>query len=197
MKVPADLSDLSGSRQRWMQTYWDILDDNLLQSTPDLRLEQRIFTQTNNDSKYTAKITKEWLWDHSVNEWPSQWLAGHWCAPSIPIQLERFSKQEWKVCWARGIILKKTWGCHWGYQKCFKYWAKAFNSYMHVLCTFSVFSKFKRIPSKVFAHFVIMGTVCRTFSRAMNLLNVEKDCNMTKFGTSNNSISVKGNMLYM
>lgn len=35
------------------------------------------------------------------------------------------------------------------------------------------------------------------FSRAMNLLNVEKDCNMTKFGTSNNSISVKGNMLYI
>ncbi|KAI3352059.1 hypothetical protein L3Q82_020874 [Scortum barcoo] len=54
--------------------YRDILDENLLQSALDLRLGRRFIFQQDNDPKHTAKITKEWLQDNSVNvlEWPSQ-----------------------------------------------------------------------------------------------------------------------------
>ena len=53
--------------------YRDILD-NLLQTGLDLRLGRRFIFQQDNDPKRTAKITKEWLRDNSVNvlEWPSQ-----------------------------------------------------------------------------------------------------------------------------
>jgi hypothetical protein len=46
--------------------YREILDENLLQSTQDIRLD--------NDPKHTAKTIQEWLWDKSLNvlEWPSQ-----------------------------------------------------------------------------------------------------------------------------
>ncbi len=46
-----------------------IIDENM-----DLRLGQRFIFKQDNDPKHTAKITKEWLWDNSVNflEWPSQ-----------------------------------------------------------------------------------------------------------------------------
>uniref|UniRef100_A0A8C4RG61 Tc1-like transposase DDE domain-containing protein n=1 Tax=Erpetoichthys calabaricus TaxID=27687 RepID=A0A8C4RG61_ERPCA len=52
----------------------DILDENLLQSALDLRLGRRFIFQQDNDPKHTAKISKEWLQDNSVNvlEWPSQ-----------------------------------------------------------------------------------------------------------------------------
>jgi hypothetical protein len=43
--------------------YRKILDENLLQSTQDLRLGRRFTFQQNNDPKHTAKITPEWLWD--------------------------------------------------------------------------------------------------------------------------------------
>ncbi len=51
--------------------YRDILDENLLQITMDLR--RRFNFQQDNNSKHTAKITKEWLRNSSVNvlEWPS------------------------------------------------------------------------------------------------------------------------------
>ncbi len=54
--------------------YRDILDENLLQSTQDLRLGRRFTFQQDNDPKHTAKITKEWLHNNSVTvlEWPSQ-----------------------------------------------------------------------------------------------------------------------------
>ncbi len=54
--------------------YRDILDENLLQSAQDLRLGRRFTFQQDNDPKYTAKITKEWLHNNSVTvlEWPSQ-----------------------------------------------------------------------------------------------------------------------------
>jgi len=54
--------------------YRDILDDNLLQSALDLDLGRRFIFQQDNDAKHTAKITKQWLQDNSVNvlEWPSQ-----------------------------------------------------------------------------------------------------------------------------
>ena len=41
--------------------YREILDENLLQSTQDLRLGQRFTFQQDNDRKHTAKTTQEWL----------------------------------------------------------------------------------------------------------------------------------------
>ena len=54
--------------------YREILDENLLQSTQDLRLWRRFTFQQDNDHKHTAKTTQEWLRDKSLNvlEWPSQ-----------------------------------------------------------------------------------------------------------------------------
>ena len=92
--------------------YRDILDDNLLQSALDLGLGRRFIFQQDNDPKHTAKITKEWLRDNSVNvlEWPSQspdlnpiehlWrdlkMAVHRRSPSNLMELERFCKEEWE-----------------------------------------------------------------------------------------------------
>jgi hypothetical protein len=39
--------------------YRDILDENLLQSAQDLRLEQRFTCQQDNDPKHTTKTTQE------------------------------------------------------------------------------------------------------------------------------------------
>ncbi|KAG2463217.1 TCB1 transposase, partial [Polypterus senegalus] len=91
--------------------YRDILDENLLQSALDLRLGRRFIFQQDNDPKHTAKISKEWLQDNSVNvlEWPSQspdlnmiehlWrdlkMAVHRCFPSNLMELERCCKEEW------------------------------------------------------------------------------------------------------
>ena len=49
-------------------------DENLLQSTQDLRLGRRFTFQQDNNPKRTAKTTQEWLWDKFPNvlEWPSQ-----------------------------------------------------------------------------------------------------------------------------
>ena len=54
--------------------YNEFLDENLLQSAQDLRLEQRFTFQQDNDPKNTAKTTHERLRDKSLNvlEWPSQ-----------------------------------------------------------------------------------------------------------------------------
>jgi hypothetical protein len=54
--------------------YREILDENLLQNTPVLRLGQRFTFQQDNNPKHTAKTTQEWFWDKSLNvpEWPSQ-----------------------------------------------------------------------------------------------------------------------------
>ncbi|KAG2466461.1 TCB1 transposase, partial [Polypterus senegalus] len=91
--------------------YRDVLDENLLQSAPDLRLGRRFIIQQDNDHKHTAKISKEWLQDNSVNvlEWPSQspdlnpiehlWrdlkMAVHRRFPSNLMELERCCKEEW------------------------------------------------------------------------------------------------------
>ncbi|KAG2470802.1 TCB1 transposase, partial [Polypterus senegalus] len=91
--------------------YRDILDENLLQGTFDLRLGRRFFFQQVNDPKHTAKISKEWLQDNSVNvlECPSQspdlnpieylWrdlkMAVHRRIPSNLMELERCCKEEW------------------------------------------------------------------------------------------------------
>ncbi|KAG2465241.1 TCB1 transposase, partial [Polypterus senegalus] len=91
--------------------YRDILDENLLQNALDLRLGRRFIFQQDNDPKHTAKISKEWLQDNSVNvlEWPSQspdlnpiehlWrdlkMAVHRRFPSNLMELERCCKEEW------------------------------------------------------------------------------------------------------
>ncbi|KAG2458240.1 TCB1 transposase, partial [Polypterus senegalus] len=91
--------------------YRDILDENLLQSALDLRLGRQFIFQQDNDPKHTAKISKEWLQDNSVNvfEWPSQspdlnpiehlWrdlkMAVHRRFPSNLMELERCCKEEW------------------------------------------------------------------------------------------------------
>ncbi|KAG2457009.1 TC1A transposase, partial [Polypterus senegalus] len=101
--------------------YRDILDENLLQSALDLRLGQRFIFQQDNDPKHTAKISKEWLQDNSVNvlECPSQspdlnpiehlWrdlkMAVHQCFPSNLMELERCCKEEW-VKLAKDICAK-------------------------------------------------------------------------------------------
>jgi hypothetical protein len=54
--------------------YREMLDENLLQSTQDLRLGQRFIFQQEHDPKHTAQTMQEWLWDKSLNvlECPSQ-----------------------------------------------------------------------------------------------------------------------------
>jgi hypothetical protein len=54
--------------------YREIPDENMLQSTQDLRLGKRFTFQQDKDPKHTAKTTQEWLWGKSRNvlEWPSQ-----------------------------------------------------------------------------------------------------------------------------
>ena len=54
--------------------YRDILDENLLQSTQDLRLGQMFTFQQDNDPKHTAKTMQDWLRGMSQNvlQWPSQ-----------------------------------------------------------------------------------------------------------------------------
>jgi hypothetical protein len=54
--------------------YREIIDENLLQSTQDLRLGRRFTFQQVNGPKHTAKTTQEWLRDKPLNvlEWPSQ-----------------------------------------------------------------------------------------------------------------------------
>ncbi|KAG2458003.1 TCB1 transposase, partial [Polypterus senegalus] len=91
--------------------YRDILDENLLQSALDLRLGRWFIFQQDNDPKHSAKISKEWLQNNSVNvlEWPSQspdlnmiehhWrdlkMAVHRRFPSNLMELEKCCKEEW------------------------------------------------------------------------------------------------------
>ena len=91
--------------------YRNLLEEILLQSALDLRLGRQFIFQQDNDPKHTAKISKEWLQDNSVNvlEWPSHspdlnsiehlWrdlkMAVHRRSPSNLMELETFCKEEW------------------------------------------------------------------------------------------------------
>ncbi|KAK3554572.1 hypothetical protein QTP70_025523 [Hemibagrus guttatus] len=93
--------------------YRDILDENLLQSILDLRLGRRFIFQQDNDPKHTAKITKEWPRDNSVNVlertsqspdlnpiehlWRDLKMAVHRSPPSNLMELERSCKEEWEI----------------------------------------------------------------------------------------------------
>ena len=92
--------------------YREILDENLLQSTQDLRLGRKFTFQQDNDPKHTAKTTQEWLRDKSLNvfEWPSHspdlnpikhlWralkIAVQQHSPSNLTELERICREEWE-----------------------------------------------------------------------------------------------------
>jgi hypothetical protein len=47
--------------------YRETLDENLLQSAQDLRLGKRFTFQQDSYPKYTAKTTRDWLLDKSLN----------------------------------------------------------------------------------------------------------------------------------
>ena len=47
--------------------YREILDESILQSAQDLRLERRFTFQQDNNPTHTAKTTQEWLQDKSLN----------------------------------------------------------------------------------------------------------------------------------
>lgn len=68
-----------------------ILDEHLLQSALDPRLGRRFIFLQDSDPNNTAKISKEWLQDSSVNvlEWLKQSplnIIENGCTPTLPIQ---------------------------------------------------------------------------------------------------------------
>ena len=91
--------------------YRAILDD-LLQSTQDLRLGQRLTFQQDHNPKNTVKTMQEWLQDKSLNviEWPSRstdlnpiehfWrdlkIAVQRHSPSNLTELEGICREEWE-----------------------------------------------------------------------------------------------------
>ena len=94
------------------ENYREILEENLLQSTQDLRLGLSFTFQQYNNPKCTAKTTQEWLRDKSLNvlEWPSQspdinpiehlWrdlkIAVQRRSPSNLTEFERICREEWE-----------------------------------------------------------------------------------------------------
>ena len=92
--------------------YRQVLEENLLQSAKDLRLERRFTFQQGNAPKHTAKTTLEWLQNKNMKvlEWPSQspdlnpidnlWkdlkIAVHRHSPSNLTEFEQICKEEWE-----------------------------------------------------------------------------------------------------
>ena len=90
----------------------EILGENMLQSTQDLRMGQRFIFQQDNAPKHTVKTMQERLQDKSLNvlEWPSQspdlkpiehlWrhlkIAMQQRSPSNLTELERICRAEWE-----------------------------------------------------------------------------------------------------
>ena len=59
----------TGIQVRIDAKYREIVDENQLQSTQDLRMGQRCTFQQDNDPKHTAKTTQEWLRAKTTQEW--------------------------------------------------------------------------------------------------------------------------------
>ncbi|MGH0192663.1 UNVERIFIED_CONTAM: hypothetical protein FKN15_020622 [Acipenser sinensis] len=116
--------------------YRQILEENLLQSAKDLILGRRFTFQQDNDPKYTAKATLEWLKNKNVNvlEWPSQnldlnpienlWqdlkIAVHQRSPSNLTELEQFCQEEWvNIARSRCANLVETYpkDCQWWFYQ--------------------------------------------------------------------------------
>ena len=128
--------------------YREILDENLLQSSQDLRLGRRFTFQQDKDPKHTTKTMQEWLRYNSWNvlEWPRQSpdlnLIEHlWGDLKIAVQrrspcnlTERVCREEWEklpkyrcanlvpskiqMCQPCTVKPKKTQGCN-CCQRCF------------------------------------------------------------------------------
>ncbi len=90
------LGKWSEKTESWMQLNTDIHNENLVQSTQNLRLGWKFTFQ--HDPTHTVKTMQEWLGDDSMNvlEWPR--LGGnqtslekpiHGCPPMVPSQPDR------------------------------------------------------------------------------------------------------------
>ena len=99
--------------------YREILDENLLQSAQDLRLERRFTFRTDNDPKHTTKTTQP---DRTSLERPE-----NGCLAMLTIQPDRALEERQRrmretpqiqVCQACSVIPKKTRGCN-RCQTCF------------------------------------------------------------------------------
>jgi transposase len=105
--------------------YREILDENLLQRTQDLRLGRRFPFQQHNDPKNTAKTVQKW--PQNVLEWPNQspdfnpiehlWrdlkIAVQRRSPSNLTELEDLEKlPKYRLCQACRVIPKKTRSCN-------------------------------------------------------------------------------------
>ena len=105
----ATLVKIEGKMNR--AKYIEILDENLLQSTQDLRLGRRFIFKHDTNPKHTSKTTKRWLRDKSLNvlEWPSQnpdvnliehvWrdlkIAVQQSSPSNLTDIQRICREAW------------------------------------------------------------------------------------------------------
>ena len=95
--------------------YWEILADNLLLSVRALKMGRGWVFQHDNDSKHTAKATKEWLKKKHIKvlEWPDlNPIENLWRELKLRVakrqprnlkDLERICKEEWtkippKIC---------------------------------------------------------------------------------------------------
>ena len=136
--------------------YREILDENLVQSTQDLRLGQRFTVQQDNYPKHTAKTMQEWLWDNSVNvlELPSQSsdlnpfehlrrdlkIAVHQRSPSNLTELEDLQRRlgeipQIQMCQACSVITRKTWG----YNHCQRCLNKVLSKGSEYLCKCDIY----------------------------------------------------------